>query len=310
MKYILISALLTLSLFCAAQTSEDQLKKARDFYSRDDYKNAMSLIDLILANDSINFDGLFMKANILYKTKDYENSFVTYSKLIKLYPDEPIPLSQRGLLLRTVQEFEYSVKDFDKALLLKMDDTLRLGILVNRGAAKLSMREFKGAYNDFMMAFEIDSLNIGVLNNLAAVCDEVGKGDQTLVYLHKIIQIDSTFSGTYVNLGFKYQEMGKYKKAIEFFDKAVYLDPNEPLAYSNRSYNRLKLGDFAGALIDINKSIALYPENPYAFRNRALIFIEQKKTTEACKDIAKAIDLGFTKMYGTEVEELKSKHCK
>lgn len=310
MKYILLSALLTLSLFCAAQTSEDHLKKATDYYSREEYKNAMSLVDLILLNDSTNFDGLFLKANILYKTKDYQNSFLTFSKLIKLYPNEPIPLSQRGLLLRTVQEFEYSVMDFDRALSLKMDDTLRLSILVNRGAAKVSMREFKGAYTDFMLAYEIDSLNVGVLNNLAAVCDEVGKGDQTLGYLYKIIQIDPTLSGTYVNIGFKYQEMGNYKKAVEFFDKAVNLDPREPLAYSNRSYNRLKLGDFAGALIDINKSISLYPENPYAFRNRALIFIEQKKTTEACKDLAKAIDLGFTKMYGTEVEELKLKNCR
>lgn len=309
MKYFILSVLLTLTLFCTAQNKEAEVKRATDFYKQKDYKNALRVIEGVLKIDSTNYDCLFIMGNILFESKDYQNSYTTFSKLIQFYPFQPIPLSQRGLILRTVQEFEYSIIDFDRALKLKMADTLRLSILVNRGAAKISMRDFKGAYTDFMMAYEIDSLNVAVLNNLAAVCDEVGKGDKTLGYLYKIIQIDSTLSGTYVNIGFKYQGMGEHKKAITFFDKAVSLDPGEPLAYSNRSYNRMKTGDFEGAMLDINKSISIYPENSYAFRNRALIYMELKKTKEACKDLEKALELGFTKMYGDEVEVLKTKNC-
>lgn len=87
------------------------------------------------------------------------------------------------------------------------------------------------------------------------------------------------------------------------------LEPDEPLSYNNRAYNKYKLGDLKGALADVEKSIRLYPTNSYAFRNRALIYIAMKKNANACQDINKALELGFTTMYGDQVEKLKEEHC-
>lgn len=292
-----------------AQTKEDYYKKAEEFKEKKDLANAIKQIDQAILLDPGNTEYLLFKGNALYESKQFQPAFDTYTKIIELHPTYVLALNQRGLLLNTVQEFEYAIRDFDKALSISGADSFKLSLYVNRGAAKTSIRDFQGAYDDYMEAYKIDSLEIGTLNNLATVCDEVGKGDQTLKYLYKILAIDSTFIGAYGNIGFKYQEMGDHKKAIRFFDKVISLDANEPLAYSNRSFNRYKLGDYKGALSDVEKSIALYPGNSYAFRNRALIYIAQKKMKEACADLQTASELGFTKMYGDEVDKLRLKHC-
>jgi len=53
----------------------------------------------------------------------------------------------------------------------------------------------------------------------------------------------------------------------------------------------------------------LYPVNSYAYKNRALIYIEEKKWKEACEDLSKANELGYTRQYGKEVNELITKYC-
>lgn len=309
MKYFLALVLMALNIGANAQSRDELYKKARGFYEKEDYSNALVQVNAVLAKDSTDLDGLILKGNTLERLKKYQEAFDTYSYTVAMYPSDVIAINQRGLLLNKLQEFEYAIMDFTNALGLPSPDSLKLVLYVNRGAAKVNIRDFKGAYDDFMAAYKIDSLQIGILNNLAAVCDEVGKGDQTLKYLYRVLEIDSTFIGAYGNIGFKYQEMGDYKKAIGFFDKVLSLSPDDALAYSNRSFNRYKLGDLAGALTDANKAIELYPSNSYAFRNRALIYLAMKKNTEACADLKEALDIGFTKMYGDEVQKLVSAHC-
>ncbi len=249
------------------------------------------------------------KGNTLDKANQYQAAYETYTLLIELNPNNPIPYNQRALLLQNIQEFDLSIQDYTNALKLESSDSLKLTLHLNRGVARVKTRDFQGGYDDYMKAYLYDSLNIVVLNNIARVSDEVGKGDQTLTYLNKIIAIDSTFIGAYGNIGFKYHEMGEYRKAISYFNKVLKMEPNEPLGYSNRSYNYYKLGEYDNALNDINNSIRLYPTNSYAFRIRGLIYLAQKDQNRACKDFTDALEFGFTRMYGEEVETLKKKHC-
>lgn len=309
--YILFFSLLTLINFTAfGQTAEDYYKKASDFYDKGDYNNAITNVNKALQTDSINVKYLLLKGNTFEKENKIQEAFDAYTVAIKSNPRDPYVYNQRGLLLMKIQETEYSIRDFSTALNFEKVDSIKLTLLLNRGAAKINIRDFQGAYDDFIAALKFDTLNIGTLNNLASVCDEVGKGEQTLSYLFKIVKIDSTFIGAYGNIGFKYQEMGDYKMAIKYFNKVLELQPNEPLGYSNRAYNRYKLGDYKGALSDIDLSIKLYPTNSYAYRNRALIYLAENDKSKACMDISEALRLGFTKMYGEEIEQLKGQHCK
>lgn len=301
--------LIVLFLDVKAQSKEDSYQKALDYFDQEQYVNSLREVTGALRLDSTNLDYLLLKARIQVKLKLYKPAFETYAECVQLYPQNSGPLNDRGLLLYSLQESDLAIQDFTKGLNMELNDTLRLSLYLNRGSAKLAKRDFQGAYEDFMASYKYDTLNLGTLNNLATVCDEIGKGEKTLEFLFKIISIDSTFIGAYVNIGFKYSNDGKYQAALPFFDRAIMLDPKEPLAYNNRAYCKFKLGDLKGALADVNQSIALYPANSYAYRNRALIYLAQKKMKSVCDDVHEALRLGFSGMYGDEMEKLQQQYC-
>lgn len=310
MRYTyIILFLLFIASAAQAQTAAEFYKKASVLAEKGDYKNALVQMNNALKKDSVNIDYLSAKAHILRELKEYQASYDTYSAVIGLSPKTSYAYNNRGLLLYSIQQFDASIDDFTEGLKVETRDSMRNMLLLNRAASKIYKRDFNAAYDDLMTIYKNDSLNIGMLTNLASICDEIGKGDMTLVYLEKVVKQDPGNYPAYGNIGFKYQEMGDHKKAIEYFNKVLEIEPKEPLGYSNRSFNKLKTGDIKGAYADIEKSLQLYPTNSYAYRIRALIYLQENKTAKACVDLDKALQLGFTGMFGDEVEKLKTKHC-
>lgn len=53
-----------------------------------------------------------------------------------------------------------------------------------------------------------------------------------------------------------------------------------------------------------------YELNSYAYKISALIEIENGKINNACNDLSKSSELGYTQQYGDEIDKLKSIHSK
>ncbi len=310
MKTYIFLFIMTLSHLIYGQTSEELCQQGREAYTNKDFKKSLKLFELAIASNSLNVDAYDMKAQSLIELNKHSEAFTTYNKAIKIFPDKDFLYNNRGNMLLSFQKFDLAIDDYNTAMSLSKNDTIKMQLLSNRAAAKISKRDFEGAYEDLQVVYKQDSSDIATLTNLGAVCDEIGRGDETLRYLFRAIKVDPTFMAAYGNIGFKYQEMGNYAEAIKYFDKVIKADPKDGVSYCNKSYNLLKLGDLKGAIRDIDKSILLYPENSYAYRTRALILIARKQTGQACTDLQTALDKGFTESYGEEVINLQKEHCK
>ena len=153
--------MILVSISSYSQTGEAFYKKANEYYDKKDFKNALVQVDKALASDSINLDYLLTRGNSLFQLKEYQNSFTAFSKAIYYYPASAIALNQRGILLYAIQEFEYSIQDYTAALALPKNDSLKLSLYINRGGSKLGLRNFQGAYDDFMRAYKINSFRGG-----------------------------------------------------------------------------------------------------------------------------------------------------
>jgi tetratricopeptide (TPR) repeat protein len=249
------------------------------------------------------------KAQKLLDKKNYEEAMQVLTDGIKVLPDSANLYLTRGALLDAFTMHNEAIKDFSKGLEKAQDDQMKVHLLGNRGASKYKVRDFDGSYKDLTTGFRIDSTDLYILNNLALVCKERKNYDEALKYLFKVVETDSLNATAYMNIGFTYQGMNEHTKAMAYFDKTLELDPKMAFAYSNRAFSKLKTNDLKGAMKDINQSIKLNSINSYAYKNRALIYIEEKKYKEACADLAKANELGYTRQYGKEVNELISKYC-
>ena len=310
MKPYIFLILATFSLtFAFSQSADDYFKEARSFSDQKEYGKALASINKALHLDASNIDYYDLKVNAQVELNKHEDAYFTLCKAISIFPKEGHLYDRRGTVLGAFAENDAAIADYNKAIELAVNDTFKYMSITNRASAKIFKRDFEGAYQDLMSAYRFDSTQLGVLVNLGAVCDESGRGDQTLTYLLKALALDSSFVGSWGNIGFKYQEMGDYKKAIQYFNKVLELEPGEALGYSNRAFCRLKLKDPKGALTDINKSIELYPGNSYAYRVRALIHIDRQNLKLACEDIQASLDRNFTERYGDEVLKLQKQYC-
>lgn len=309
LKNSLFALILFPVTFLNAQTADDLDSIAQQQYLKKEYKTALKTIDKALAINDKEKAYYLTKIDILIELEDFENIGKTFAKAMELFPTESNFYNRRGILLNNYQQYDMAMEDFNAGIAMESNDTMKAIMYSNRSISKSHQRDFYGAYQDLKMAYDINKDDIGVLMNLGAVCDEVGKSDETLIYLKRVIELDPEFVAAYVNMGFHHQEKEEHQQAIAYFDKALEREPDMDYAYNNRGYSKFKSGDIEGALKDVNKAIDLGPYNAYAYRNRALIYIEQGKTKKACSDIEKALEYKFTERYGDEMVQLQKKHC-
>jgi len=310
MKSILLTVLLLNAAILFGQSAEECYKTARKEWVAENSKSALKWIDKAIAADPNNEEYYDCKGLILSEQGEFQKAYDSFSMGIAINPKASDIYLNRGNLFLSITQFEDAIADFTKASLVADNDTSKYSAIMNRASAKLQIREFESAYDDLMKCYAFDSTDVGTLTNLGAVCDEIGRGDETLKYLLKAVEVDPNFYAAYGNIGFKYQEMGEYQKAIEYCDIVLKFSPDDPIGLNNRSYNKLMLGDVKGAMKDVDKSIKLYPVNSFAYKNRALIHLKNGDTEKACADLLEAIEKGFTETFGQEVNELIEKHCK
>ena len=314
--------LLILSLSCClgyAQTGgnktsssrKDQLDQAHKLVADSNYGKAISIYNRLLQTDSMDGEVYRLRGDLYVDMHDYSRAYADLTHAVHCNRKDPFARIQRAGLLYKMEYYDESINDYDAALMVTDKDSTQLMtlILVNRSNIKRILRQPTAALTDLLQAYSIDSSQLGVLSNLANILSELGRKTEAIAYLERSIRIDSTFSGGLGNLAFIYSGMGNYKKAVELNTRLLRIQHNEPFALNNRGYAKVMDGDIEGGLEDINNSILVSPYNSYAFRNRAIAYIKLHKKAEACSDLAKAKELGFSKYYGDEVDELIKKNC-
>lgn len=292
-----------------AQKAKQLLEKAKALVKVNKTESALLILKEVKKIDSLNYVAITMTAEIYFVQKKWDDCYEALSYGIKYYPDSSGLFYFRGGLLYITLNTDAAIADYTATLNLTNDDTLIRRCFLNRGDCYAQKRAFQLAYEDYFKANLIDSNNLDVLNNMATALDELGRSDEAISILNKIITIDSSYIGPYVNLGYQYTKLGKYAEALRYFDKALLINKEEPLALNNRGLTKYYLKDYTGAITDIESSIKIYPSNSYAFKNRALVYLALKQNDKACADLQKALDFAFTQMYGNEVLELKKANC-
>lgn len=262
------------------------------------YREALVILDRMIARDSSCYYCYCERGMIYGDLEEMEKSFADLDRAVRLQPDSFQAYHARAIQFFRVIYSEAAILDNTRALERATNDSMRLISFTNRGNARQQMRDFQGAFEDYTRAWHMDTNNVTALNNMATSMDELGRVDEAIVYLKKVISIDPTFIGSYVNIGFQYTKMGRYKEALTYFDKAVAIDKDDPLALNNRGLAKYNLEDYDGAMKDINKSLTIYPGNSYAYKNRALVYIALKQKEKACSDLERAEELQFTRLYG------------
>ena len=308
MKQLLSLILLLLPIFLSAQ-ADDAITASAAKRDQGNLSESLRILNKAIEKHPEEADLYHERAMTYMDAKKYDLALLDFSQAISLDSTISVYWSNRANLLSGAGLYNEALYDYYAALEHAESDTIRNSIYINRAGTYLLIREFEMAYDDLMEAYRIDSLNIATLNNLGTVLDDLGRTEESIIYLKKVIELDPGFLGGYANLAFQFGKLGRHQEALDYSSKAIAIAPDQGILYNNRGFIYYSMGEYKKALKDINKSLKMYPANSYAYRNRALVHIAQKKKSSTCEDLNKAIELGFTTNYGPECEELLLTHC-
>jgi tetratricopeptide (TPR) repeat protein len=310
MKKILHTLFFALFALClSAQSLMDLAKQAGDENAKGNYFRAIEIYNDIIAAEPNTGKWYLYRGQLYSILTDFKKAETDYSKAIELTPQYCDAYLSRAILYFTINQSERSINDYNNALRYLKDENLRVFIYNNRGNAKSLRKDLQGAYNDFQKAYQIDTKSISTLDNLGKTLNQMGRGEESLMYFKKIIELDTNNVSVHSDVAYTLLNLQRFQESIEQYDLVLAKNPDSPLALSNRGLAKMNLLDYEGALDDAARAIKLYPQSAYSFRNRGMIYVAMGKTTEGCSDFKQALHLGFSKKYDSEVDEFYKHYC-
>lgn len=208
---------------------------------------------------------------------EHFGSIDTYSKMIEISPNNPLPYFGRSMDFMLVQDFQSAVNDLNTTLLLK--DDFVLGYF-NRAAVRMKQLE-TGKFKSEQP--ELDE-NAPMKLNLASAFD-----------VKQIRKKDSPLSGG-LGEGVNLRKL-EFEMVMRDYDKVIDLDPKFVYAYYNRANVNCMQKNYDLALPDYTKAIELYPDFAEALFNRGLVYLYLGQTQKGIADLSKAGELGIFSAY-------------
>jgi tetratricopeptide (TPR) repeat protein len=111
------------------------------------------------------------------------------------------------------------------------------------------------------------------------------------------------------NLGGVYIEQKKFDLADSLYRSALKLYPDAPWLYCNLGLVEVERGQSKSALSTLNHALELDPSDPFAYKHRAMGYFKLARVSEVCADLRTANELGYSKYYDNEVNEMPNKNC-
>lgn len=304
---LLSSALVTVH----AQTPDSTLvRKADELVKARNCKGAEQMLEPLLTRQPPHPQAVIAKARCRVRTGgDAAESLKELQVALNQGSRRFDIIAYRGDLYNDMRMFERADADLSEAVGLAAD-TAELVLALNRRAwNSTQMRRAGYARADCERVLAMDSTNRTALNNLSLSADQLGDTALTLRCLHRMIVLNPEDRVAWLNTGFFLGSHGRHAEALVHYAEAERFGAKDAYFLNNRSYSRLGVGDHKGARKDVERSIGMNKTNPYAFRNLALIELAAGNSKKACDAMERALSLGFTRMYGEEINQLRKQHC-
>lgn len=161
-----------------------------------------------------------------------------------------------------------------------------------RGAAKLSLDDYKGAEEDCSICIEYNPFIIGAYHVRGVARQNLGNNKGAIEDYNKALEYmpeDKTFL---LNKAIAQSEEKQIKEADSTYTRLLKLHPNYYNGYMSRSQYRLQNADTLGALSDVEKALEIDKYSSYGYAQRAMLnFMIGGSEEQSIADMDKAIKI-------------------
>lgn len=256
----------------------DDLKKAELLYENGNYRDAISVLEKVIAEDDHSFEALLLQGNCFQK----EEKFVA------------------------------AIQSYDRAETLQKESAL---LNANYGAAFLNLKQMDEAKVRLKTALKLDS-DLPEAHYFMGNLDYFNfRTSAALRHYSKAIKLKPEYRDALYMRAAAYAEMEEYSLALRDYEKVLELDPNLAVAKYNMAVILIANEQYEkglSLLAEVKPEQLPTPRDFYYYQGEALYFSGNKD--DSCELYAKAGEMGDTEaqeiytkhcMQGQEREEKK-----
>lgn len=242
-----------------------------------DYSSAIEYIDFAIETDSIDYDYVLEKADLLYELGKTSDAISQLSKYINRYPDFYYGYYRRGFYRDNTYDVDGAIEDYSMSIVLEPRYAYaylgRADMYRAKGEKELSIADYK-------KVIELDTIP-GNSSCAQYAYMELGNNERAIDFMNRIIEADSLNAGNYYDAACIYSRMGDYKKAIE----------NLKISFEKgyRRFSHIEIDDDLTSLRNINE----FKELVKCYKELYLLEIEGKSDNETY--IERIVEIPFTK---------------
>ena len=223
-----------------------------------------------------------------YEASHFGPAIEHLSKALQLQPDLAAGYNLRGMVRKSMGEFNLALEDTSKAIDLEPEDS---ALYANRAMVYVALDRHEDALADLDRAIELGVEEAIVFYGRARLRRHLGDLDGAIADYGEAIRLDPDDEDYFFGRGVVFLDQKEHAKAVADFTRAIELNPKNADAYRHRALAHAVTNDLAACLADANKAIELNPHDSTAYFMRASIREKQDDIAGAVVDMTTAIGI-------------------
>jgi len=181
---------------------------------------------------------LLMLGNAYYYADQYQDAKDIYDKILKVSPDDPIALNNRGAAYQLLGRHDESLADYNRSLEMRPDHP---DILIGRGTTLSKLQRYEEALSDLNRSIRLRPDDPNTLNNRGNTYDDLGRYDEALADYNRSLELRPDDPGTFYNIACLFSLWGKTDDALDYLEKAIALDKkSREMAKTDKDFDNIR----------------------------------------------------------------------
>ncbi|TFG06043.1 tetratricopeptide repeat protein [Candidatus Thorarchaeota archaeon] len=205
-------------------------------------------------------------------------------------PDDAAAWNSKGVLLADKKDFGAALRALERAIRLNPE---LAEAYTNRGRVLISIgpENAKKALDSFNTALELSPDNVQALKDKAFALRIVGKSQQELETIHRLLDRVPDQWGIWIRRGDLELEIGRTEQSIDSYNRALEINPDAVPALVHRGIAFSLIEEWGDAIDSAKRATELAPEELEPWRVLGDIYLRAEKFGSAMKALQEAAHL-------------------
>lgn len=276
----------------------DHKKKIYDLTNDDQYSEALTLADQMIAKRPKDATAIAMRARALYELERTAESRAAMDKALVIDPKNAMAIFVRGLLKRADKDRAGAINDFTEAL--RLDPSLKIIYRYRALASYMLDKPINDVLADYDKALEGWPNDVGTLLDAGENCNhDNGPWQKCEGYFDRVLALQpdrkkaifgkaEALYWAMQNDQYTGDENVKKREIAASFEKVAKMDPKFPNVHRRLGSLYYDLDDYDAAIREMTAAVEQKPE-AYAYRIRAHAYKAKRDYTTAIADYDRAL---------------------